>query len=234
MINIKVVSSSSDGNCFILSNEDTKILLECGIEKTQLIKALKNEKLTITDFNACLISHIHNDHSKLAEYVGYYLKVYSTYEVKEKYKKVEVNVLKPKKILKIGSISILPLDIEHGQCDNNAFIFIDKDSKVFFATDFSLMTYNLKNYAFDKVYIECNFDDSIIQQQIDNMNDTLHMKYIRQISTHMSKTNCIKHLKAMNLSKCQEIVLLHRSKFLIDTSETAKQIEQIFKIKTHF
>ena len=64
--------------------------------------------------------------------------------------------------------------------------------------------------------------------------DDKRKKYIRQISTHMSKANCIKHLKMMDLSKCKEIVLLHASEFLISHKKTCEEFEHIFGIHTTF
>jgi hypothetical protein len=48
----------------------------------------------------------------------------------------------------------------------------------------------------------------------------------------MSKENCKEHLRNMDLSKCEEIYLLHSSKFLINAFETKNEFEKEFKIKT--
>ena len=144
---------------------------------------------------------------------------------------IAMSILTP---FKIGTIKILPIPIEHGKTENNAFVFMDKDSCVFFGTDFSLMSQNVGNFQFKKIYIESNYDDELLQSALDNENDEYKLKHIRQVSTHMSKENCKLHLRNMNLSNCKEIVLLHPSAFLIGKEKTKKEFEQEFRIKTYF
>ena len=233
MLNIKVYASSSDGNMYLLQNEDTNILLECGIKKEKIIKSLVADGLLITDLNACLITHQHSDHALNVKYISSYINTYSTYSLAETNK--DVKPLKALKPIKIGSIKILPIPVSHGKVENNAFVFMDQDSCVFFGTDFSLMEFNLKNFKFDKIYIELNYDETLIEEALKNQNEERKMKYIRQISTHMSKAGCMLHLKKMDLSKCKEIVLLHASVFLLNKNNILKDFEEEFKnIKISF
>ena len=57
----KALASSSAGNAYIVSDKDTRILLECGVSHNKLQK-LSGFKLT--EFQACLVSHEHKDHAK--------------------------------------------------------------------------------------------------------------------------------------------------------------------------
>ena len=59
MLNIKCFASSSKGNLYLLENEETRILLECGVEKKEIVRYLKANGILITDLNACIISHWH-------------------------------------------------------------------------------------------------------------------------------------------------------------------------------
>lgn len=232
MLNIKCFASSSKGNLYLLENEETRILLECGVEKKEISKYLRYNNLLITDLNACIISHVHQDHSMSVEWVKEYIQVYSTHEMHSKYDDViAMSILSP---FKIGTIKILPIPIEHGKTENNAFVFMDKDNCLFFATDFSLMSQNLINFKFNRIFIECNYDDELLQRVLDNENDEYKLKHIRQVSTHMSKENCKLHLRNMELSNCKEIVLLHPSSFLIGKEKTKKEFQQEFRIKTCF
>ena len=172
------------------------------------------------------------DHCLRADYVLEYIDVYSTYEAH--YKMNEIKPMQSLKPFKIGTIKILPIPVEHGKTENNAFIFMDKENSMFFGTDFSLMSFDVSNIKFTKIFIECNYADELLQEVLDSENDEFRLKHIRQVSTHMSKENCKAHLRKMDLSKCEEIVLLHPSMFLIKKEETKKEFEQEFKIKTYF
>lgn len=137
------------------------------------------------------------------------------------------------KAFRIGTIKIVPISVEHGKTENNAFILLDKDSSIFFGTDFSLMEDKLLN-KFSSIFIECNYDDDLLSSALASENDEFRQKHIRQISTHMSKENCKEHLRHFDLSNCKEIVLIHASKFLINKEKTKQEFEQEFKIKTYF
>ena len=53
---IDSLASSSHGNCYIISDNDTTILLECGVSYKKLLKLTGFE---ISRFAACLVSHSH-------------------------------------------------------------------------------------------------------------------------------------------------------------------------------
>lgn len=232
MLNFKSFASSSKGNCYLLQNEETKILIELGVEPKELRKYLREAKTDISEINACIVSHVHKDHSLSIEYMLDITDIYSTFETYMTNKNVKaIEILKP---FKIGTIKILAIPIDHGKTENYGFVFMDKESCVFFGTDFSLMQQNVSNFKFDIVAIECNYDDTILQNMLDNCDEEKRIKYIRQVSTHMSKENCKEHLRHMNLENCKEIILLHASTFLISKEQTKKEFEKEFKVKTYF
>lgn len=233
MLEIKDYASGSDGNCYLIYNNTTKILLECGVKKEKLITYLMGDGLTIAQLDGCLVSHYHNDHLESINYVKDYIDIYSNMQVKEKYDYVKA--IQPKKPTMIGNdIKVIPFNVEHGDCENYGYIIVDKDSMLLFATDCSLIEQNLSNLPFDKICIECNYDDEYLQRCLENPDELNKYKYIRQCSTHMSKKNCFEHLRHMNLSKCKEIVLLHHSKFLISKTKTEVECELTFGIKTRY
>lgn len=227
MIQVVCLASSSAGNMFIVKNNDTKILLECGVEKKELLKYLIENNLNIMDFNCCLISHIHNDHSLQMDFVSQYIPIYSTIELHTKFP-TKVKSLEIKKAFGVGTMKIVPIPIEHGDCENYAYIIGDKDSLIFFATDFYLMEQNISNFKFNEVYIECNYDEDILNKDLNDKESYNRKKLIRQISTHMSINNCILHLKNMDLSECKKITLLHPSNFYINKDVAIKKIKEEF------
>ena len=57
----EALASSSAGNAYVVSDRETRILLECGISHSKLQK-LSGFKLS--EFAACLVTHEHKDHAK--------------------------------------------------------------------------------------------------------------------------------------------------------------------------
>lgn len=53
---IKVLASGSSGNCYIISDHETKILIECGVSIDRIKKGCD---FRLHEIAACLISHEH-------------------------------------------------------------------------------------------------------------------------------------------------------------------------------
>lgn len=58
---LKVLGSSSFGNCYIIENDNEALILEAGINFQEVQKALK---FNLTKVKALLCTHSHGDHSK--------------------------------------------------------------------------------------------------------------------------------------------------------------------------
>lgn len=55
-LDIKALASSSKGNCYIISDNNSKIMLECGIPINQIRRGCD---FKLHEIQACLISHGH-------------------------------------------------------------------------------------------------------------------------------------------------------------------------------
>lgn len=58
-IHIKVISSGSDGNAYLIDNQKDKLLIECGIGFNRLQKELWRLGASVSSLAGCLISHSH-------------------------------------------------------------------------------------------------------------------------------------------------------------------------------
>ncbi|WP_024622120.1 MBL fold metallo-hydrolase [Metaclostridioides mangenotii] len=58
---IKVLGSSSKGNCYLLQLKTETLILECGINYKQILKGLNYDLESVV---GCLVTHEHKDHSK--------------------------------------------------------------------------------------------------------------------------------------------------------------------------
>jgi len=56
MIDFEILKSGSKGNCYILSDSYTKIMLECGLP---VAKIKKKGGYRLHEIQACLVSHGH-------------------------------------------------------------------------------------------------------------------------------------------------------------------------------
>lgn len=215
MITIKSYGSGSSGNFYIVRNEATAIILECGFESKEIKDILyMEENSKIRDFNACIVSHVHSDHSKCLGYISQYIPIYANAQVQGKYQCDNFHEIGSKSRFKIRTIDIMVLDVDHAKAVCNCFIFHDKDSTIFFGTDFSSTIFKFNNFKFDEIWIECNYVPSCLKKMAEQESeDSPYIrKYQRQCSTHLSLDNCCKLLhEIFNLEKCKKIVGIHVS-----------------------
>lgn len=234
MIKIKSFASGSSGNCALVYNENTKILLDCGMPINNIISELNKYNILITDIRACLVTHAHKDHSHACrELENWGIDIYAPQVVINEYGLKMAERMEKTKLLIVQGINIIPLKVQHGDCDCYGFILHDQDSTILFLTDFMLMEQNLKNFPFTEIYIETNYNSDIIQKYIDNSDELKKLKYLRQINTHCSVENAIKYLEKMDLSQCKKIVGIHLSSGVANKDKIKFAIQNKFGIPTY-
>jgi len=63
-LEIEAIASSSSGNCYLLNDDKSKLMIECGIPFKRIQRALY---FRLSECSGCLISHEHQDHAKAAK-----------------------------------------------------------------------------------------------------------------------------------------------------------------------
>lgn len=200
---LTVCGSSSHGNSYILDTGDEILLIEAGVDKSIILQALNYDLTRVT---ACIATHYHSDHLKrqtLKWLRQSGIPVYSSVSVAEKYPKVKV--LEPMKKYRIGSFTILPLSVPHGDCPNLAYhITLPNGETCLFCTDCEGFPYTLKNI--NHIFIEANWSEDVIINKFAN-NEQSNSSY----NTHLSLNRCIDVLKRLYSSALSTVVLLHLS-----------------------
>lgn len=132
------------------------------------------------------------------------------------------NRIKPvpvKQPFKVGSWSIMPFDVQHDVAEPYGFLLAnDAGDKLLFATDTYYIRYRFPGLT--HVMVECNYSEKILNENIESGITAPVMKK-RLLQSHFSLENVKKFLTANDLSKVQEIWLLHLSESNSD--------EKIFK-----
>ena len=199
------LASSSSGNAYAVSDQETHILLECGIS----IKKL--QKLTgfaLTEFQGVLVSHEHKDHAKaVEELISRGMPVYMSSGTAEALETDAVNLIEDMAQFNIGSFDIVPFATFHDAREPLGFLIksrVDGDVLAF-ATD----TVNLR-YKFpglNILAIEANYDKAILERCEKMPEKVRH----RITNSHMEIDTLCDYLRSLDLSECREIHLLHLS-----------------------
>lgn len=201
----EALASSSAGNAYIVSDKDTRILLECGVSHTKLQKL---SGFSLSEFQACLVTHEHKDHAKaVQELIGRGMVVYMSQGTAEALETDGVELIEDRSQFNIGSFDIVPFTTFHDAKEPLGFLIksrIDGDVLAF-ATD----TVNLR-YKFpglNILAIEANYDKNILER-CERMPEKVRH---RITNSHMEIDTLCDYLRSLDLSQCREVHLLHLS-----------------------
>lgn len=201
----EALASSSAGNAYAISDKETRILVECGISHTKLQKL---SGFSLSEFQACLVSHEHKDHAKsVAELISRGMAVYMSQGTAEALETDTVQLIESMEQFNVGSLDIVPFTTFHDAKEPLGFLIksrVDGDVLAF-ATD----TVNLR-YKFpglNILAIEANYDKHILER-CERMPEKVRY---RITNSHMEIDTLCDYLRSLDLSQCREIHLLHLS-----------------------
>ena len=201
----EALASSSAGNAYIVTDRDTRILLECGVSHKNLQKL---SGFSLSEFQACLVSHEHKDHAKsVDELISRGMPVYMSQGTAEALETDTVTLIEAMEQFNVGSFDIVPFTTFHDAKEPLGFLIksrVDGDVLAF-ATD----TVNLR-YKFpglNILAIEANYDKNILER-CERMPEKVRY---RITNSHMEIDTLCDYLRSLDLSQCREIHLLHLS-----------------------
>ena len=201
----EALASSSAGNAYVVSDKDTRILLECGVSHSKLQKL---SGFSLAEFQACLVSHEHKDHAKaVEELIGRGMAVYMSPGTADALEVDSAELIENMEQFNVGSLDIVPFTTFHDAREPLGFLIksrVDGDVLAF-ATD----TVNLR-YKFpglNILAIEANYDKNILDR-CEKMPEKVRY---RITNSHMEIDTLCDYLRSLDLSQCREIHLLHLS-----------------------
>lgn len=206
---LHILSSSSAGNGYILTSGVDALLIEAGAHLSDVKKFLDYKLGTI---RGVLVSHEHQDHSAyVREYAEAGIDVLShdrVFEVKGLTKHFRAISMVPEKGYKTGPFKIFPFEVHH-DCKCYGFLISHPDSgNILFLTDTYMTEYTFNNLS--HILIECNYSDEILEDNIINNRIPAVMRP-RLLQTHMELSTCRDTILSNDITKVQNIVLIHLS-----------------------
>ena len=211
------LGSSSLGNCYLVHNETECLIIEAGINFSEVKKVLDFDLSTV---KGCVSTHSHGDHSKfIDQYAKAGIKVYADKSVFENRPHHHNYVtIQEMKTFKVGNFRIMPVPLTHDVPCLGFYISHPETGNFCFITDTLEVPYQFKDM--NHVLVECNYDTDII-----DTNDTHYFLRNRVITSHLSFEQCNNFLASNDLSSVHNIVLLHTSDFNSDVAMFKSKIE---------
>lgn len=223
-MDIKVLGSSSKGNCYIVSDGSTKLLLDCGVPIKRILAGIDFKPNSVA---GCLVTHSHGDHVKAARELLYRgIKVYASAGCIGAANIDGAVAVKSMQEITVGTFRVLPFDIQHDAPEPLGFLLkstVTVDKLLYF-TD----TYYLK-YKFNGVthiLCEANYSLEILQSKVDS-GAVPKCLADRVISSHMSIDHLEQFLRSCDLSKLRAVYLCHLSDSNSNAAEFCERIQRL-------
>ena len=225
MIEIAALASGSTGNCYRVSDGSTPLLLEAGIRFKEIQQKLGFQ---LFDIIGTLVSHEHGDHSKAVKDImkagiDCYMSA-GTIEALE-LSGHRVKVIRDRKQFQIGTWTVLPFETQHDAAEPLGFLVANETGdKLLYATDTYYVRYRFAGLT--HIMVECNYSLDILRKNVASGAIHLALKN-RILQSHFSLENVKKFLLANDLSKVQEVWLLHLSENNSDEEHFKREIQEI-------
>lgn len=221
---LKVLGSSSSGNCYILENKREALIIEAGVKFIDVKKALDFD---IRKVVGCLITHQHNDHAKYIKNMvdsGFLTLALPEVWTAKGISDSRALCIEDGKGYKFGGFKVLPFNACHDVPCVGYLIEHKETGRIMFLTDSCMCEYVFP--GLNHVMIECNYSDEKLVEAI-NAGRTLPSQRDRLMTSHMELDTCKEFLRANDLSKVSNIILLHLSDNNSDEGRFVKEIERL-------
>lgn len=203
---LKVLGSSSSGNCYILESDTESLIIEAGLPFMEVKKTLN---FNVRKIVGVVVSHSHGDHAK-----------YVT-----EYKKAGINIFQlfdtegSNQLRKFGNYIIKAFPLVHDVPCHGFYIQHPDIGTLVYATDTEYIKYRFKNI--NHILVEANYRDDLIDNEAVNREHVLR--------GHMSLQTALDFISTNDNPALRNVVLLHLSdknsdseQFLQKTKETVK------------
>ncbi len=216
------IASSSSGNAHLVDD----LLLDCGVHIDEI-----RETVDLTELSGCLLSHLHQDHSKATEnLLRAGVTVYCSRGTAASLGIADhhnVSVVDKREQFKVGDWAVKVFETVHDSADPLGFLFQRDDFKGIYLTDSAYSRYKFKGLS--HVLIECNFAKDILDANIEN--GRVHpARKNRVIQNHFSLKDVKKFLREIDKSQLKEVHLLHLSDANSDAERFKREIQELVGI----
>lgn len=220
---LKVLGSSSSGNCYILESDTEALIIEAGLPFMEVKKALN---FNVRKIVGVVVSHSHGDHAKyISEYERAGIRTFTPYEFSN-HETAECNYMGKFKI-KDFALTDKRGNFKHtnpdgSECPCYGFYISHQDiGSMVYISDTELVKWNFKKQKLNHILLESNYSDDLIDNEAVNREHVLR--------GHMSLQTALGFISTNDNPALRNVVLLHLSdknsdseQFLQKTKETVK------------
>lgn len=225
-LEFRALASSSAGNCYLLSSGSSKpLLIDAGLRLKEIQRAVGFQ---LSNLAGCIISHGHGDHVRGIQ--GVLDRGVTCYASRETWMQLGVvnhhraQCLCAEQPKQIVDWRVTPFDAVHDLPTYGFVIDGPIGGRLLYLTDTAYSKYRFEGLT--HIAVECNYSRDLLMAN--TMRGNIHAeRFKRTVRNHMSLERLIEMLRANDLSRVQEIHLLHLSDANSDEVEFADAVRRV-------
>lgn len=219
------IASGSDGNAILVDDGQTKLLFDAGLPYKKLAR-----KIAFSQLAGVFVTHEHADHSKaVPELLRRGIPVFLS---RGTWMALEIEsgpfyAIKHKEAIRRGTFQVMAFNVHHDAAEPLGFLFESQyGAKGIYIADSAYVNYSFKGIT--HFLIECNYTEEKLAAG--EYSEFLKNRIRR---THMSFANIKRFLANSDLSKAEEIHLIHLSSANSDAKRFVKEIQELTGVPTY-
>nr|DAR85709.1 MAG TPA: YycJ-like MBL-fold protein [Caudoviricetes sp.] len=207
---LKILGSSSKGNCYVLDSGGEALIIECGVSYLAIQKALGFSLQAVV---GCILSHEHGDHAREVKKLLYSRIPVYTSAGTARALSIDVDpslhAMSAGSVYHLGRFTVLPFNVQHDASEPLGFLISHPDmGTTLFATDTYYLRYRFE--GLNNILIECNYRRDILKQNVERgLVSTIQRD--RVLRSHMSYEQCIATMMHSDMRHVNNVVLIHLS-----------------------
>ena len=201
MMEFALIASGSKGNCFVVQNEGTCIVIDCGSTRKYLKESFQKLGIRKDDIDAVLITHDHSDH--IAQ-----INSFAAYDI---YSPVTIEDICYATVVNKQPFSVMtPLALSHDARNTYGYVIESETEKLVYITDTGYVneSYIPLIRAADYYVMESNHDVGMLMR-------TRRPQYLKARiygdQGHLCNEDCAEVLAACATKRTKMIILAHIS-----------------------
>lgn len=208
---IAVIGSGSKGNCFLITNGSSRVLMDAGVSFPAIQKAL-NYKLDNVD--ACFVTHEHKDHSKSVQKlmdagINCHMTEGTAKALGLKGHRLFTHATEGP-VKNDSNFMVRAFGVTHDAADPCGYTLQHKNGDyIAYITDSGIIPETIST-NFTHIIVECNYVESLLWAS-----DHIHAERVK--STHLGLNQVVRWLAQCN--RATEIIVMHLSEHHADPDE---------------
>ncbi len=213
-----VFASGSGGNCLLVSDKGTNILVDAGISMRRIENCLSQSKISMDDITGVLITHEHSDHISALKTMAkkYKTPIYAPHTVASRITGMlpetegRVEAISVWERFHLDCVSVMAFHTSH-DTDESVGYRLEGDGSFSIATDTGCVTEEIESglSGTDAVLIESNHDEDMLRY---GPYPVYLKRRILSECGHLSNEECAALARRLALNGTGKIILGHLSK----------------------